>query len=63
MAMMLSAWTNAPGWQTTLQELRAVLFFELRRWRHFGDDPDALAMAKFDWLLESIRQKVPERKR
>jgi len=48
---------------STLQELRAVLFFELRRWRHFGDDPDAEAMAKFDWLLESIRQKVRERKR
>ncbi len=45
---------------TTLRELRAVLFFELRRWRNNGYDPDEKALAKFSWLLESIRQKVKD---
>ncbi len=49
------------GTPDSLRELRAVLFFELRRWRHFGYEPDAEAMKKFDWLLESIRNKVTER--
>jgi len=49
------------GTPASLRELRAVLFFELRRWRHFGYEPDAAAMKKFDWLLESIRNKVRER--
>jgi hypothetical protein len=49
------------GAPVSLRELRAVLFFELRRWRHFGYEPDAEAMQKFDWLLESIRNKVRER--
>lgn len=49
------------GAPATLPELRAVLFYELRRWRHFGYEPDAAAMKKFDWLLESIREKVKER--
>lgn len=49
------------GMPVSLRELRAVLFFELRRWRHFEYEPDAEAIKKFDWLLESIRDKVRER--
>ena len=29
---------------STLFELRACLFFEQRRWRHFGDNPDEETM-------------------
>jgi hypothetical protein len=43
----------------TLTELRAVLFFEQRRWRNFGDAPDAAAIKKIRDLLARIRQAVP----
>ena len=39
-----------------LPELRASLFFEQRRWRHFGETPDDNAMAYVYSLLEAIRQ-------
>ena len=42
----------------TLTELRACLFFEQRRWRHFGYEPDAEAMAYIRGLLEKVRDKV-----
>ena len=42
----------------TLAELRTCLFFEQRRWRHFGDGPDAEAMVDIRALVEGIRGKV-----
>ena len=42
--------------------LRACLFFEQRRWRHFGETPDAEARDYFDALLEAIRQRAQERR-
>lgn len=42
----------------TLDDLRSCLFFEHRRWRHFGEEPDAEAAAYFRWLVEAIRQRV-----
>ncbi|MDF1543218.1 MAG: hypothetical protein RQ731_08490 [Anaerosomatales bacterium] len=41
-----------------VDELRACLFFEQRRWRHFGETPNEEARRHFDALLEAIRQKV-----
>lgn len=32
------------GHPTTLSEWRTCLFFEQRRWRHFGAEPDAEAL-------------------
>jgi hypothetical protein len=42
----------------SLTELRTCLFFEQRRWRHFGYDPDDEAMAYIRALLEEIRRTV-----
>lgn len=39
-----------------LSEARACLFFELRRWRHFGEAPDAEAVAYMRSLVERIRE-------
>ncbi|MDB5300421.1 MAG: hypothetical protein JWO87_2084 [Phycisphaerales bacterium] len=42
----------------TLSDLRTCLFFEQRRWRHYGDEPDDKAMAYIRYLLEQIRGKL-----
>ena len=42
----------------SLTDMRACLFFEQRRWRHFGESPDGETMAYLRKLLESIRAKV-----
>jgi hypothetical protein len=43
----------------SLAELRTCLFFEQRRWHHFGLDPDDSAMVYISALLEAIRRRVP----
>ena len=42
-----------------LSELRACLFFEQRRHRHFGHEPDTDAMIYIAALLVAIVAKVP----
>jgi len=42
----------------TLTELRASLFFEQRRWRHFGESPEGLDLIYIQSLLWRIRQCV-----
>jgi len=42
----------------TLAELRTCLFFEQRRWRHFGEKPDKEAMKYIRDLIEKICKKV-----
>ncbi len=44
--------------QGTLTELRTCLFYEQRRWRHFGEKPDADAISYIRSLVEQIRQRV-----
>jgi hypothetical protein len=44
--------------QSTMSELRTCLFFEQRRWRHFGYPPDADAMQYIRGLLEQIRART-----
>jgi len=46
--------------QNTLGNARACLFFEARRWRHFGEDPDAEAMVYWRALVEAIRRFVEQ---
>lgn len=36
----LEAYTKSRGWEGTFEELRCCLFFEQRRWRHYGNDPE-----------------------
>lgn len=43
-----------------LVELRSCLFFEQRRHRHFGWDPDGDAMGYIRVLIEAIRARVTE---
>jgi hypothetical protein len=42
----------------SLADLRTCLFFEQRRWRHFGDDPDRETMSYIRGLVEQIRSRV-----
>lgn len=42
----------------TLIDLRTSLFFEQRRWRHFGYEPDRSAMEYIQALVAAIRQKI-----
>jgi hypothetical protein len=42
----------------SLAELRTCLFFEHRRWRHFGRAPDHEAMAYIQSIVEKIRGHV-----
>ena len=42
----------------SLSDLRTCLFFEQRRWRHFGSTPDRKAMAGIREIVEKIRIKV-----
>jgi len=42
----------------TLTELRTCLFFEQRRWRHFGEPPNKEEMAYIRNLIQAIRAKV-----
>lgn len=42
----------------SLTDLRTCLFFEQRRWHHFGFDPDEKSMNYISALVEQIRQSV-----
>ncbi len=42
----------------TLAELRTCLFFEQRRWRHYGENPDEVALSEIRKLVDAIRERV-----
>ena len=44
--------------QETLTQVRTCLFFEQRRWRHFGEEPDKDAMEYIRGVVEKIRSRV-----
>jgi hypothetical protein len=44
--------------QDTLTDLRTCLFFEWRRWHHFGESPDEEAEICWRGLVEKIRGRV-----
>jgi hypothetical protein len=46
------------GTPQSLLELRSSLFFEQRKWRHFGREPDREALDNIRSLVERIRSKV-----
>ena len=45
----------------SLTDLRTCLFFEQRRWRHFGEDPEGEDMAYIREVVEKIRGRVAVR--
>ncbi|MGI8979317.1 MAG: hypothetical protein ACR2FY_08835 [Pirellulaceae bacterium] len=44
--------------RNTLTEMRTCLFFEQRRWRHFGDEPDDESLASIRELVVGIRLRI-----
>lgn len=48
---------NAPD-HSTIDALRTCLFFEARRWRHFGETPDDDALQYWKSLVVSIRERI-----
>lgn len=47
---------------SSLDHLRACLFFEARRWRHFGESPEGEALAYWRELVSKIRELVTARR-
>lgn len=45
---------------SSLDNLRTCLFFEARRWRHYGTDPDPETLAYWRLLVSKIRQFVQQ---
>jgi hypothetical protein len=57
----LRSWTRAHTLPGSIDELRACLFFEQRRWHHFGEEPNGRG-AQYVWaLLDSLRTLVAAR--
>lgn len=46
----------------SLDHLRACLFYEARRWRHFGEGPDPESLAYWHLLVRKIRTAVENRR-
>ncbi len=44
--------------QNSLTDLRTCLFFEQRRWHHFGDEPDEDSMRYIRSLVQAIHDKL-----
>ena len=43
----LSIFEKTAVWEGSFEQLRCCLFFEQRRWRHFGIDPEGNALLKY----------------
>lgn len=54
----LQSWTRYGSLPDDLDELRACLFFEARRWHHFGGDPRGRAASYAADLLAAITTAV-----
>ena len=52
------AYANRQALPDSLTDLRTCLFFEQRRWRHYGWDPDEQAMRYIRALVDAIRLQV-----
>ena len=46
---------QTPG---TLTDLRTCLFFEARRWKNLGCEPDSASMIRIRALISVIQQKI-----
>jgi hypothetical protein len=56
------AFTREGSLPPTLTELRTCLFFEQRRWRHYGYAPEETAMIYIRSLMAEIHAKVQQGK-
>lgn len=46
------------SWRGTAIELWLCLFYEHRRWRHFGEEPEGEERARIDRLSRQLRQRL-----
>jgi hypothetical protein len=54
----IRSWTRQHTLPTSIDEVRACLFYEQRRWHHFGEDPNGRG-EKYVWaLLDTLRNLV-----
>jgi len=55
---VLTNWKESEKLPESLSELRSCLFFEQRRYHHFGSSPENEDLEYIHALLTSIREKV-----
>ena len=53
----LSVFEKTGIWEGSFEELRCCLFFEQRRWRHFGIDPEGNQLLEVQKLYLAVREK------
>jgi len=51
-------WTRDRSLPTTLDELRGCLFYEQRRWHHFGEDPAGRSADYMQAIVDAVRALV-----
>jgi len=57
----IQRWTRDRTLPVSIDEVRACLFYEQRRWHHFGEDPNGRG-AQYVWaLLDALRHLVAAR--
>jgi hypothetical protein len=54
----VQGWTRDRSLPDTLDELRACLFYEQRRWHHFGQEPHGRSADYLEALLGAISDQV-----
>jgi hypothetical protein len=52
---VLQRWTRSRALPGTLDELRGCLFYEQRRWHHFGEDPTGRSAEYMRAVIDAIR--------
>ena len=55
---LLESWKREGVVEADLPTLRTALFYEQRRWRHFGEDPDDDASSYINALLTAIIEQT-----
>ena len=53
----LNIFEKTGAWEGSFEELRCCLFFEQRRWRHFGIDPEGTELLKVQKLFLAVRKQ------
>jgi hypothetical protein len=57
----IRSWTRDRAVPGTIDEIRACLFYEQRRWHHFGEDPSGRGARYIGALLDALRALVAAR--
>ena len=53
----LEEYQHAYKWRGSFEELRCCLFFEQRRWRHFGYDPEGQDLMTIHELYNAVCER------